>query len=160
MPDLAFWFFWGFAWCFLVALLLRWTWEADLAIAGLEISSMAWEVRCSQLLQLDPLPTWRWRSAPNENMEKNMEDVQHCNLDFQHNFLEIRLFEQINGWFAVFKWTKTTFRQRFLKRLSNRLECWPRWRNMQHCKQMEWWHRCHRCDAGPRILRVKSCQQQ
>lgn len=69
------------------------------------------------------------------------------NLDFLGKLVEIRLFKKINGWLAVFKWTKTTFRQRFLKRLSKSLECWPRWRNTQHCKQMEWWPRCHRCDA-------------
>lgn len=116
MPQLAFWFFWGFAWCFLVALLLRWTWEADLATAGLVISLMAWEVRCSQLLQLDPLPTWRWRSAPNENMKKHGR-FSTPQFGFPLKFRWNSTLQE--NQLAVFKWTKATFRQRFLKRLSS-----------------------------------------
>ena len=48
--------------------------------------------------------------CPQRKHEKNMEDVQHRNLDFQQNFVEMRLFEQINGWLAVFKWTKNNCR--------------------------------------------------
>lgn len=133
-PDLAFWFFWGFAWCFLVALLLH-----------------------GPAKLISPRQVWwshRWHGKYDVHSFANWILCQHDDGGVsptktpQFGFpWKARWNKKINGWLAVFKWTKTTFRQRFLKRLSKSLECWPRWRNTQHCKQMEWWPRCHRCDA-------------